>query len=228
MGVGTYWLTGGPGLWVFLVLLFPLALLLIPWVFFLLNLRSLLWRVHPQNRAMSPDQVWLNFIPVFNLGWFIYTVAKVRDSARAEYHSRGWDPSADFGYNVGLAAGILWICSAFLWWIPLIGWAVVIAWLVCWIIYWLKTSDLKHQLEAGPPWFGTGAPPPYQDRGYGYRGYVAPPGAPWNQQQPPWQGASPPASTGGSTGPRAKQCAVCGTTIEPDDRFCRGCGLPLP
>jgi hypothetical protein len=204
-------LTGGPGLWVFFVFLFPLVLLIIPWVFFLLNLRSVLWRVHPENRAMSPDQVWLNFIPVFNLGWFIYTVAKVRDSVRAEYRSREWAPAADFGYNVGLAAGILWICLAFFWWIPLVGWLVGIAWLVCWVVYWLKTSDLKRQLEVGPAWFGPGAPPPY-----------------W---QPPWQGgpatAPPPAAAGGSGRPQVKQCAACGTTIAPDDRFCRGCGLRL-
>jgi hypothetical protein len=201
----------------------PLGLLLVPWVFFLLNLRSLLWRVHPQNRALSPDQVWLNFIPVFNLGWFIYTIAKVRDSVRAEYASRQWAPAADFGYNVGLAAGILWICLAFFWWIPFIGWALGIGWLICWIVYWLKTSDLKRQLEVGPSWAGPGAPPSY-----------------W---QSPWQGGPamgpPPGSAGRVAGsadapagssdePRAKQCAACGTTIAPDDRFCRTCGLPLP
>jgi hypothetical protein len=214
-----YPLGGGPGLWVFLVFLFPLVLLIIPWVFFLLNLRGLLWRVNPQNRAMPPEQVWLNFIPVFGLGWFIYTVAKVRESVRAEYRSRGWDLVADFGYNVGLAAGILWICVAFFVWIPFLGWAVAIAWLVCWIIYWLKTSDLKHQLEVGPPWFGPGAPPPYRDYGDGSPGYGPPaPGAPWNA----------PASTGGPRAPQVKQCAVCGRTIAPDDRFCRTCGLRLP
>ena len=67
-----------------------LAIFVLPWFFFLLNLNTLLDRVKAENRAMAPSHVWLNFIPVFNLGWFLYTVVKVRDSVRAEYASRGW------------------------------------------------------------------------------------------------------------------------------------------
>lgn len=208
----------GLGLWVFFLSLFPLVLLVIPWVFFLLNLRALLWQVAPQNRAMSADLVWLTFIPVFGLGWFIYTVTKVRDSVRAEYDSRGWSSADDFGYNVGVAAGVLGICLLFFSWIPFIGWALGVSWLVCWILYWLKTSDLKHQLELRPPWSGPGVPPPY----------LQPPGdqAPAGDQGP--AGGPPPASPDGSRGPRVKQCAVCGTPITPDDKFCRTCGLKLP
>ena len=97
------------------------AILIVPWLFFLINLRGLLEKVSPSNRAMPPEQVWLNFIPVFNLGWFIYTVAKVRDSVKAEYYSRGWAVEADSGYNIGLAAGILGICTAILGRLPVIG-----------------------------------------------------------------------------------------------------------
>src|SRR5512136_1477283 len=86
---------------------------LLPAIFFFLNLQNLLNNVSPANQGMSPGLVWLNFIPIFNLGWFIYTVIKVKDSVSAEYRARGWLIDGDLGYNVGLATGILWIASVF-------------------------------------------------------------------------------------------------------------------
>ena len=35
------------------------------------------------------------------LGWFIYTVIKVKDSLQAEFRARGWFIDGDLGYNVG-------------------------------------------------------------------------------------------------------------------------------
>ena len=104
-----------------------LGIFLLPWFFFLLNLQTTLNRVSDRNRAMPAGYVWLNFIPIFNLGWFIYTVTKVRDSVRGEYRARGWAPEGDFGYNVGLATGILAIAAVFLGWVPVVGWALGIA-----------------------------------------------------------------------------------------------------
>src|SRR3990172_1062494 len=129
-----------------------LGIFLIPWFFFLLNLNNLLERVDPRNRAMPPGHVWLNFIPVFNLGWFIYTVVKVRDSVKDEYAARGWAPDGDFGYSVGMATGVLAIVAFFFGWIPFLGWLVSIAALICWILYWLKTSDLKARLGQEGMW----------------------------------------------------------------------------
>ncbi len=146
-----------------------LGIFLVPWFFFLLNLQNTLNRVSASNRAMPAGHVWLNFIPIFNLGWFIYTVTKVRDSVKAEYRSRNWAPEGDFGYNVGLATGVLAIVSFFMGWVPVLGWAVGIAQVVCWIIYWLKTAELKNRLgETGrsigpapyaPPYPGFPVPP---------------------------------------------------------------------
>jgi hypothetical protein len=170
-----------------------LGIFLIPWFFFLLNLQNLLHRVSDQNRAMPAGNVWLNFIPVFNLGWFIYTVTKVRDSVRAEYQSRNWQPEGDFAYNVGLAAGVLAIVAFFMGWVPVLGWAVGIAEVVCWILYWLKTAELKNKLGERGAWAGTGQypPPPYP----GYPATQSPPaqGYPPAQPYPPTQ-PYPPAT----------------------------------
>ncbi|MCL5736971.1 MAG: hypothetical protein M1274_15610 [Actinobacteria bacterium] len=160
-----------------------LGVFLIPWFLFLLNLSNLLERVDPRNRAMPPAYVWLNFILIFNLGWFIYTVIKVRDSVRDEYAARGWAPDGDFGYSLGFAAGVLGIVSFFFGWIPLVGWLIVIADVICWIIYWLKTSELKMRLgrpgiwqsggpqayPGGPPTY-PGGPPSYPGGSQGYPG----------------------------------------------------------
>ena len=210
-----------------------LGVALLPWFFFLLNLQTTLGRVSERNRAMPPAHVWLNFIPIFNLGWFLYTVTKVTDSLRAEYQSRGWAPEGDFGYAVGLAAGVLAIASFFMGWVPVLGWLVAIALLVCWILYWLKVSDVKSRLAGAVEPFGRAR-------------YSEHPGGPW----PPGaatpgpgdsagasQGDSPPESAFApspgkvASGPQQPeeggQCAVCGGSYSAGDRFCRTCGLRL-
>jgi hypothetical protein len=231
-----------------IVVIVLLGVFVLPWFFFLMNLQSTLSRVSERNRAMPPSHVWLNFIPVFFLGWFIYTVAKIRDSIRAEYQSRGWAPEGDFGYNVGLASGILAIVSFVLGWVPVVGWGVPVAALVCWIVYWLKINELKNRLGEPGTWQGTAAP-------YGYPGPAVPPAG---YGAPPYQAVSPrppaataaPAAPGSPAAPAppaagsagqapgeadrsadegaANQCAGCGTRFDPGDRFCRTCGLPLP
>jgi hypothetical protein len=226
-----------------------LVIFALPWVFFLLTLRGLLEKVSEPNRAMAPDHVWLNFIPVFNLGWYLYTVMKVRDSVRAEYNSRGWQADGDLGYNVGLASGVLGICGAIFGWFPVIGWGVAVAALITWIVYWMKAAELSNTLVSGQQRPGTGYPPPYNvgPQGPWPVGGQTPPGQQMRWSPPPvaqTPATPPPAGTAQPAGDRAgaaseqttaaaeaseaKRCAVCDTTVAPDDKFCRGCGLPLP
>jgi hypothetical protein len=142
-----------------IVVIILLGVLILPWFLFLLNLQRTLTRVSDHNRAMPAGHVWLNFIPVFFLGWFIYTAMKVRDSIRAEYKSRGWASDGDFSYTVGLAAGILAIASFVLGSVPILGWGLAIAAIVCWIVYWVKIADFKNRLgEQGVGQSGAGLP----------------------------------------------------------------------
>jgi hypothetical protein len=195
--------------------------------------------------------VWLNFIPVFCLGWFIYTVIKVRDSVRAEYGARGWPAEGDFGYNVGIAAGVLWIAAFLFWWIPFIGWLLGIGWLVCWILYWLKTSDLKKRLDEGTAWRGTAPSQPYSAPGQPYSGSMPPYGAPrppaaatpYTSGPRPSSAYAAPATAAtvaataapdatavseAEEGERRRLCAACGASYDLGDKYCRSCGLPLP
>ena len=227
---------GGWGFPMAFGVIFGLAIYVVPWLFFLLNLRGLLERVSVYNRGMSPEYVWLNFIPIFNLGWFIYTVTKVRDSVRNEYQSRGWPADGDFGYNVGLVAGVLVICSVVLGWVPVLGLGLAVAALVCWIIYWLKTNDLRNRLGVAGVWPAGGGPAPYPGRGRPRAGR-------------PWAGAIRSGAVHRyaaislePTAGRGARVAVAGCGFDrsgqalrrlrrhhpPGDRFCQSCGLPLP
>jgi len=249
MGSGLFWGWGwlaGIGVLVFF------GLLLLPWFFFLMNLQALLNNVSPENRRMSPGMVWLNFIPVFHLGWFIYTIIKVKDSLLAEFRTRNWYVDGDLGYNVGLTAGILWVASFFIGWIPMIGWILPLAGAVCWIIYWLKTADLKSRLDTGPTW-NRGRPgqmypptypptyPPYAVRypsGREFReegwnpecgpGQVSAGGA---AEGPPAAGPDESATAGEFTdnaqAPPDYHCRACGAAFDPGDWFCRKCGSRL-
>jgi len=192
-------------------------------VFFLLNLRNLLKRVSPQNRAMQPNLVWLNFIPIFSWVWMIITVIKVRDSVRAEFQARGWVAAGDFGFGVGLAFAILSIFA---------GGLLVIPLLVCWVIYWVKTAELKNQLKVSQPPVGWSAP-------------AAPPPTPYATPLAPSQGETQAgAETLGvgagtaagsiagtvtgqpdeSNGEPQVVCPVCGADNRPNAKFCRSCG----
>ena len=233
------WLVGLPLLIGFLILL---GIALLPWFFFLLSLQNLLDRVNARNRAMPAGQVWLNFIPLFNLGWFVYTVVKVRDSVRDEYASRGWPVTGDLGYNVGISAAILLIATFLLAWIPVIGWGLSVAYLVCWIIYWVRMAELKNRLGQSGLWRGPVGP-------YGYSGPVGPPpGSPYSppaSAMPPEAGTSASlqaiprspvgqesaASAAAPTEPEGQTprefCPACGTQGAEGDRYCRTCGQPL-
>jgi hypothetical protein len=195
-------------------------------VLFLLNLQRLLEAVRFQNRAMSPGHVWLNLIPVFNLGWMIYTVIKIRDSVRNENASR-WGASLNEGstYSVGLAYAILSIAGSGFYFgrdenvgLSVLSSLIWLAALVTWIIYWVKTNGLKNELPrtAG---LGHGQQP-------GAYGYYDPQGfgSPYSPGQVPpaaWQ-APPPAPPAGGA------CSRCGRRLKPDDRFCATCGAAAP
>ncbi len=229
------WSLGGFG-WgfgAFVVSVILVGIFLIPLFFFLLNLHNLLDRVQPSNRAMPPGYVWLNFIPIFNWYWSIHTVIKVRESVQAEYRSRGWAADGDFGYSVGMGAAILFIVMSFFRWIPFVGWVVSLAWLVCWIIYWLKASELKGRIGQQDMWRASG---PQGYAGGQYAPPVTPPYTPPrqapSQQQPippqqptpqppvsaaqqpaqPPQQVPPPALGGGSPAPPVPR----GVWPEPD------------
>ena len=116
---------------------------IIPGILYLVSLQSTLNEVSIKNRRMQPEQVWLSLIPLFGLVWQFIMVSRIADSLRAEFDDRQIQiAELRPGYSVGLAYCVLFTCSI----IPVLGFLTSIAGLICWIIYWVKTSDFRQKL----------------------------------------------------------------------------------
>ena len=126
-----------------MLILFVLALMVIPFVFYLLSLRNTLRLLSPENQLMPPNNVWLLFIPIFGIIYHFIVVGKISDSIARELEQRNL-PSKETrpAYNIGLAMCILSVASV----IPILGGLASFAALICWIIYWLKIEGYKGML----------------------------------------------------------------------------------
>lgn len=108
--------------------------------------------VSPPNRRMDPGQVWLNFVPIFNMVWATATVERVAESLRNEFRERGLDtPEEDYGRRLGLLTLIL-LASGCLFYPIIICYPIA---LVRLIQYWRHiercTARLRSSDYAAPP-----------------------------------------------------------------------------
>lgn len=112
-------------------------------IIFLASLSGVLSKCSPQSRKMQPGLVWLCLIPFLNLVWVFFVVSAISDSLGNEFRLRGaslTDPKPAFG--VGLGWAISGICS----FVP----GVIFVHLIFWIVYWVKISGFKKQLNLPP------------------------------------------------------------------------------
>lgn len=118
------------------------VVLLIPAIFFLLTLQKTLNAISPENRKMSPSNVWLMLVPLFNIVWQFIMVDKIAQSVSAEC-VRLNIPVTDAKptYNIGLAWNICNILS----FVPFVG---GLASLVTFILYWVKVNEYKNLIIA--------------------------------------------------------------------------------
>lgn len=114
-----------------------LGILLIPFILFLLNLQNTLIAVSPENRKMPPSNVWLMFIPLFNIVWQFIMVDKIAQSISAECIKLNIPVKENKPtYSLGLAWNIC-NCISF---IPILGGLAALA---MFILYWVKVSQFK-------------------------------------------------------------------------------------
>lgn len=125
-----------------LIFLFLIPAFLLPAIFFLLTLQKTLNAISPENRRMPASNVWLMFIPLFNIVWQFIVVDKIAQSITAEC-TRLNIPVTDSKptYNIGLA----WNICNLVTFIPFIG---SLAALVTFILYWVKVSEYKNLIIA--------------------------------------------------------------------------------
>lgn len=126
--------------WILIIIVFG-GLLIVPYVFFLLTLQNTLNAISTENRRMPPSNVWLMFIPLFNLVWQFIMVDHIANSIKAECErlsiaSNEKKPT----YGIGLAWNICSVCF-FIPFAPLAS-------LVLWIIYWVKVNEYKNLIIA--------------------------------------------------------------------------------
>ena len=62
------------GIGILTIVLIVFAILLVPFIFYLLTLQKALSRCSPGCRAMNPGMVWLMLIPLFHIVWQFFVV----------------------------------------------------------------------------------------------------------------------------------------------------------
>jgi hypothetical protein len=138
-----------------------LLLFIIPAIFFLITQQNTLKTIQPENRTMSPGEVWLQLIPLFGLVWQFFVVIRISDSLRKEINS--WTNDTIFGaegnqainlsysrptYGIGLAMCICVCCTMLSnLGVPLLGGLASLGALVCWIIYWIELARFKSKVQ---------------------------------------------------------------------------------
>lgn len=127
-------------------LFFILAIMLVIAIFYLLNLQNLLKEIDQKNRLVEPGNVWLMFIPLFNIIYPFILYPKIADSVRNEYQARGIKKAGDFSRGIGVAMPILGLCG----FIPIIGGLAGLANFVLFIVFWVKTAEYKNELKRSP------------------------------------------------------------------------------
>lgn len=130
---------------VMLVLFLIVAILLVLTVFYLSTLQQALEAVSRENRRMPPKQVWLLLIPIFNLYWMFIVVNRIADSFNAECTLLDI-PITEQNPTLGIGntKNILRLCTI----IPILGLFAGIAYLVCWIMHWVKVNEYKNLILA--------------------------------------------------------------------------------
>jgi hypothetical protein len=125
-----------------LVLIVGVVIFLAIGILYLISLQNALTAISQENRKMSPGNVWLLLIPLFNIVWIFIVIEAIGTSFKNEYAKHGVFSDGKPTYNIGLAMAILQICS----FIPLLGTLASLAGLVCWIVYWVKVNENKNEI----------------------------------------------------------------------------------
>lgn len=135
-----------------IVALVVLLLLLIPGIFYLITLQNTLKAISPESRMMAPSNVWLLFIPLFNIVYYFIVVARMADSIRNECIRLNIPLQEERPtYTLGLIMLITYIASTILNYTSLFGPFNGLGSIVCivlWIIYWVKVNNYKKLIIA--------------------------------------------------------------------------------
>lgn len=157
--------------------------LLVTYIFFLLNLHRSLSEVDERDREVSPGSIWLAMIPVVGVVWLALAVGRISDSFRNAFLARGWSVEGEgFARLTGRMLAISSIAFLFLHGIrvaarcagdrliatllSVVGLPLMLFILVCFIVYWVQVHQYKVRLrEAGRGYRPGGVEEDYDDQG---------------------------------------------------------------
>ena len=131
-----------------------LVAFLIPAILFILTQHRTLEAIRPENRRMSPGQVWLQMIPIFGLVWQFIVINKISDSIRDELNTPMGDSifaedtlPTNFRptFSTGASYAALFCISIIP--IPIIKGLAAWAGLILWIVYWVQLAQYKRKLK---------------------------------------------------------------------------------
>lgn len=132
--------------------------LLAVFVFYLINLQDLLKECSPKNQQMPPGNVWLMFIPIFNVIYPFIMYPKISESIRREFEERNSPQDGDYLKGIGMAMAIITLCSSLISFVSdqsAIESLMSVASLVLLIIYWVKSYGYKVKLKNIPRQVGS-------------------------------------------------------------------------
>ena len=117
-------------------------------VFYLKNLQDMLRECDPVNRQVPPGNVWLMFIPLFNIVYGFILYPKISETLRREFEYRNAPQSGDYLKALGMVMPILNVVGL----VPVqaIKGVVGLGSLVMLIIYWVKAAEMKNKLRSLP------------------------------------------------------------------------------
>jgi hypothetical protein len=114
---------------------------------YILTISNTLKKCAPTSRTMQPGMAWLLLVPLLNLVWNFLVVNAISDTLTNEFRLRGvqnFEPQP--GKQIGMPMAICGACSL----IPILGILASLAYLVLWIMYWVKVSGFSKQLDQSP------------------------------------------------------------------------------
>ena len=225
---------------------------LVVYIKYLRSLQKTLEKCAVQNRSIAPGMVWLQVVPMLNLGWQFVNVVSIGRSLEKEFRSRGVTvkrPCQDLGIIMGIlvVAGLVFVYlsnglatftamrSSFgaarlditgVAGLVAVGFLFYLAAFVLWIIYWSRLDKVGKRLDALPrPLRQQPWNQPQPAMGYAAGGYGSP-----SYQPPSYLTLGQPtvpltAAPVARTQPPAgsSQCRACATLFQ-GGNFCPRCG----
>jgi len=129
---------GSFSIWHWLIV-FGLALIIVPSVFYLIALQKALEAIDPAMRPVTPGLVWLQLIPIFNLVWLFILVNHLKKGYAKMSAAGRLRSETTAGFGVGIAMACLSVACA----IPGVATVAVIPAMVCWVLHWIQVNEAR-------------------------------------------------------------------------------------